>query len=124
LHLLRFHVVTKGNRMQSGTSPSSCSVAGARVNGDPPIPSKVATDAGRPAVATSHDVNHDVTADRLDIALERLGAAGRLTDAEADMAIDVLRVRDGVVTEIVTFDRAVFKNFDLPATLGATVGTR
>jgi RNA polymerase sigma-70 factor (ECF subfamily) len=40
------------------------------------------------------------------------------------LAIDVLRVRDGVVTEIVTFDRAVFKHFDLPATLGATVGTR
>ena len=40
------------------------------------------------------------------------------------LAIDVLRVRDGVVTEIVTFDRAVFKHFDLPATLDATVGTR
>src|ERR671934_249832 len=33
------------------------------------------------------------------------------------LAIDVLRVRDGVVTEIVTFDRAVFEHFDLPATL-------
>ena len=40
------------------------------------------------------------------------------------LAIDVLRVRDGVVTEIVTFDRAVFRHFDLPATLDATVGTR
>ena len=40
------------------------------------------------------------------------------------LAIDVLRVRDGVVTEIVTFDRTVFQLFDLPATLGATVGAR
>ncbi len=40
------------------------------------------------------------------------------------LAIDVLRVRDGVVTEIVTFDRAVFMHFDLPATLDATVGVR
>src|SRR5664280_671711 len=40
------------------------------------------------------------------------------------LAIDVLQARDGVATEIVTFDRAVFKHFDLPATLGATVGTR
>ena len=45
-------------------------------------------------------------------------------DAYQPLAIDVLRVRDGVVTEIVTFDRAVFKYFDLPATLGATVGAR
>ena len=35
------------------------------------------------------------------------------------LAIDVLRVQDGVVTEIVTFDGAVFEHFDLPATLGA-----
>ena len=35
-----------------------------------------------------------------------------------------LRVQDGVVTEIVTFDRAVFENFDLPATLSAAVGRR
>jgi RNA polymerase sigma-70 factor (TIGR02960 family) len=35
------------------------------------------------------------------------------------LAIDVLRVRDGVVTDIVTFDRAVFRYFDLPATLAA-----
>ncbi len=40
------------------------------------------------------------------------------------LAIDVLQVRDGVVTEIVTFDRAVFKYFDLPATLGAREGGR
>jgi len=38
------------------------------------------------------------------------------------LAIDVLRVQDGVVTEIVTFDRAVFRHFDLPAALPATVG--
>jgi RNA polymerase sigma-70 factor (ECF subfamily) len=40
------------------------------------------------------------------------------------LAIDVLRVRDGVVTEIVTFGRAVFTHFDLPASLGETVGAR
>ena len=40
------------------------------------------------------------------------------------LAIDVLRVRDGVITEIVTFDRAVVQYFDLPATLSATDGTR
>ena len=39
------------------------------------------------------------------------------------LAIDVLRVQDGVVTEIVVFDGAVFEHFDLPATLSATVGT-
>src|ERR687890_83684 len=38
------------------------------------------------------------------------------------LAIDVLRVRDGVVTEIVTFGGAVFEHFDLPATLCAAVG--
>ena len=40
------------------------------------------------------------------------------------LAIDVLRVQDGVVTEIVTFGSAVFAHFDLPATLSATGGTR
>jgi len=40
------------------------------------------------------------------------------------LAIDVLRVRNGLVTEIVTFDGAVFKHVDRPATLGATVGAR
>src|SRR5918992_1570516 len=40
------------------------------------------------------------------------------------LAIDVLRVQDGVVTEIVTFDGAVFEHFDLPATLSAGGGTR
>jgi RNA polymerase sigma-70 factor (ECF subfamily) len=33
------------------------------------------------------------------------------------LAIDVLRVQDGVVVEIVTFDGEVFEHFDLPATL-------
>ena len=33
------------------------------------------------------------------------------------LAIDVLRVRDGVVCEIVTFDAAVMEHFGLPATL-------
>ncbi|MEX5721082.1 sigma factor [Geodermatophilus maliterrae] len=40
------------------------------------------------------------------------------------LAIDVLPVQDGVVTEIVTFDGAGFEHFDLPATLSAAVGTR
>ena len=40
------------------------------------------------------------------------------------LAIDVLRVQDGVVTEIVTFDGAVFDHFDLPTTLSAAAGTR
>ena len=40
------------------------------------------------------------------------------------LAIDVLRVQDGVVTEIVTFGGAVFEHFNLPATLSAAVGTR
>ena len=39
------------------------------------------------------------------------------------LAIDVLRVQDGVVTEIVTFDSVVFDRFDLPATLGAAAST-
>ncbi|WP_448639661.1 RNA polymerase subunit sigma-70 [Geodermatophilus sp. URMC 63] len=44
--------------------------------------------------------------------------------AHEPLAIDVLRVEDGVVTEIVTFDGAVFEHFDLPATLSAAGGTR
>ena len=40
------------------------------------------------------------------------------------LAIHVLRVQDGVVTEIVTFGGAVFEHFNLPATLSAAVGTR
>src|SRR5215208_3989245 len=40
------------------------------------------------------------------------------------LAIDVLRLQDGVVTEIVTFGGSVFEHFDLPATLSAAVGTR
>jgi RNA polymerase sigma-70 factor (ECF subfamily) len=40
------------------------------------------------------------------------------------LAIDILRVREGLVTEIVTFDGALFEHFDLPATLSATDGTR
>ncbi|MEV0680154.1 RNA polymerase subunit sigma-70 [Actinosynnema sp. NPDC050436] len=40
------------------------------------------------------------------------------------LAIVVLRVQDEVVTEIVTFDGAVFEYFDLPATLGAEGGAR
>ncbi len=35
------------------------------------------------------------------------------------LAIDVLQVRDGMVTEIITFDRSVFGHFGLPATLAA-----
>src|ERR671937_325681 len=40
------------------------------------------------------------------------------------LAIDVLRVQSGVVTEIVTFDRAVFKHFELPAMLSAADGAK
>ena len=40
------------------------------------------------------------------------------------LAIDVLRVRDGAVADIVTFGRAVFRHFDLPVMLGAAVGAR
>ena len=40
------------------------------------------------------------------------------------LALDVLRVQDGVVTEIVTFDRAVFGHFGLPAVLTTADGTR
>ncbi len=39
-------------------------------------------------------------------------------------APDVLRDPDGFVSEIITVDRAVVRLFDLPATLGATVGAR
>ena len=42
--------------------------------------------------------------------------------AYAPLAIDVLRVRDGLVTEIVTFGSAVFEHFDLPATLSTAGG--
>ena len=46
-------------------------------------------------------------------------------DAEYEpLTIDVVRVQDGVVTEIVIFGRAVFEHFDLPPVLGAQVGTR
>jgi hypothetical protein len=50
-------------------------------------------------------------------------ARGRLLRAKAGrrgyrpLAIDVLRVHDAVVTEIVTFDGSVFERFGLPATL-------
>lgn len=40
------------------------------------------------------------------------------------LAIDVLHVQDGVITEITTFDSAVFEYFDLPTTLGSTEGAR
>jgi hypothetical protein len=48
------------------------------------MPSGVATYAGRPAMVNDHTVNHDVEADRLDIALQHLVADARLTGAEAD----------------------------------------
>jgi hypothetical protein len=51
-------------------------------------------------------------------------AFGARDGAYEPLAIDVLRVHDGVVTEIVTFGGAVFEHFDLPATLSAAVGTR
>ena len=44
--------------------------------------------------------------------------------AYVPLAIDVLRVQDGLVTEIVTFGGAVFEHFNLPATLSAVDGTR
>ena len=44
--------------------------------------------------------------------------------AYVPLTIDVLRVRDGVVTEIVIFGNAVFKYFDLPAALYAADGAR
>jgi RNA polymerase sigma-70 factor (ECF subfamily) len=40
------------------------------------------------------------------------------------LAIDVLRVQHGLVTEIVTFGAAVFEHFDLPAMLDAADGAR
>lgn len=40
------------------------------------------------------------------------------------LALDVLQVQDGVVTEIVTFGRTLFEHFDLPAMLSAADGTR
>ena len=40
------------------------------------------------------------------------------------LAIDVLRVQDGAVIEIVVFDGPVFEHLDLPATLSAAGGTR
>ena len=40
------------------------------------------------------------------------------------LAIDALRVQDRVVTEIVTFDRAVFGHFDLPAMLSTADAAR
>jgi RNA polymerase sigma-70 factor (TIGR02960 family) len=46
-------------------------------------------------------------------------------DAEYQpLAIDVLRVQDGAVTEIVVFDGPVFEHLDLPATLDAAAGAR
>ena len=39
------------------------------------------------------------------------------------LTIELLRVRNGVVTEVVNFDRAMFRHFGLPATLSAAVGT-
>jgi RNA polymerase sigma-70 factor (ECF subfamily) len=45
-------------------------------------------------------------------------------DAYEPLAIEVLRVQDGVVTEIVVFDAPVFEHFDLPATLSGTEGAR
>jgi RNA polymerase sigma-70 factor (TIGR02960 family) len=46
-------------------------------------------------------------------------------DAEYQpLAIDVLRVQDGAVTEIVVFDGPVFEHLDLPATLSAAAGAR
>lgn len=40
------------------------------------------------------------------------------------LALDVLQVQDGVVTEIVTFGRTLFEHFDLPVMLSAADGTR
>lgn len=39
------------------------------------------------------------------------------------LTIEVLRIQDGAVTEIVIFGRAMFEHFDLPAVVGAEVGT-
>ena len=39
------------------------------------------------------------------------------TDAHRPLALDVLRIEDGLVREIVTFDGGLLEHFDLPATL-------
>ena len=53
------------------------------------------------------------------------GYARKPGDASYEpLAIDVLQVRNGAVTEIITFDRAVFGYFDLPATLSSPIGAR
>jgi RNA polymerase sigma-70 factor (ECF subfamily) len=39
------------------------------------------------------------------------------TDAHRPLALDVLRIEDGLVREIVTFDGQLLEHFDLPATL-------
>jgi RNA polymerase sigma-70 factor (ECF subfamily) len=39
------------------------------------------------------------------------------TDAHRPLALDVLRIEDGYVREIVTFDGRLLEHFDLPATL-------
>jgi hypothetical protein len=44
--------------------------------------------------------------------------------ADEPPALDLLRGPDGLVSEIVTVDRAAVGHVDLPATLGATVGAR
>ena len=41
------------------------------------------------------------------------------TDAHRPLALDVLRIEDGLVREIVTFDGRLFGRFDLPASLPA-----
>jgi RNA polymerase sigma-70 factor (TIGR02960 family) len=40
------------------------------------------------------------------------------------LAIDILRVQDGMITEITTFGREVIEYFDLPAMISTTVGPR
>jgi hypothetical protein len=40
------------------------------------------------------------------------------------LAIDALRGQDGIITEITTFDQAVFDYFDLPPALTTREGTR
>ncbi|WP_347354790.1 RNA polymerase subunit sigma-70 [Intrasporangium sp.] len=40
------------------------------------------------------------------------------------LAVDVLRVQDGLVTEVVIFGAAMFRHFDLPARLGERDGAR
>jgi|1185.fasta_scaffold41504_1 hypothetical protein len=41
-------------------------------------------------------------------------------DRTAPLAIDVLRIVDGAVGEIVTFDASLFGRFGLPETFGAS----